>query len=247
MTQYTVHNLAQHPELQESVDDLARVWDEFMLHDGVADEHFGRLYDWFADYQTALCDAEGEVIARALCVPIYWDEREPLPDGGWDWALQNSVDTYTKGIQPNAVSAIEITIAPHLKGAGLSSIALKAMRENAQSKGFSKLVAPVRPNMKHLYPLTPMARYITWSHDATGAPFDSWLRVHWRLGARIMRIAPLSMRITGTIADWEQWTGMRFFESGEHIIKGALNPVMIHLEADEGVYIEPNVWMLHQL
>src|SRR5690606_13668628 len=135
---------------------------------------------------------------------------------------QNSVETRNNNIQPNAVSAIEISIAPHLQGSGFSTIALNAMRDTVRAKGFKTLVAPVRPNKKHLYPLTPAERYITWTHDESGAPFDPWLRVHWRLGARIVRVAPQSMRITGTISDWEQCTGMRFPESGDYIIKGAL-------------------------
>jgi hypothetical protein len=55
------------------------------------------------------------------------------------------------------------------------------------------------------------------------------------------------MRIPGSISDWEQWTGLKFFESGDYVIEGALNPVNIDLEKDLGIYTEPNVWVLHQL
>jgi hypothetical protein len=55
------------------------------------------------------------------------------------------------------------------------------------------------------------------------------------------------MTIPGTIAQWEAWTGMRFFESGEYIIPGALEPVQIEIEKDLGTYIEPNVWVLHEV
>ena len=101
--------------------------------------------------------------------------------------------------------------------------------------------------MKHRYPLISMVDYITWTHDDSGAPFDAWLRVHWRVGAQMVSVASKSMRITGTIAEWESWTQMRFPQSGAHIVSGALSPVMMDLEADQGVYVEPNVWMLHTL
>jgi hypothetical protein len=55
------------------------------------------------------------------------------------------------------------------------------------------------------------------------------------------------MRIPGTIADWEKWTGMHFPSSGEYIIPGALTPVKMDIEADLGLYIEPNVWMHHKV
>jgi hypothetical protein len=55
------------------------------------------------------------------------------------------------------------------------------------------------------------------------------------------------MHISGTVADWEKWVGLRFPESGIYVVPGALTPVEINLENDRGVYIEPNVWMLHGL
>ena len=55
------------------------------------------------------------------------------------------------------------------------------------------------------------------------------------------------MRITGTVSEWEKWTGQKFPESGTYTIYGALVPIDIDREADRGVYIEPNVWMYHSL
>ncbi len=40
---------------------------------------------------------------------------------------------------------------------------------------------------------------------------------------------------------------LRFPESGQYIVPGALNPIEIDREADRGYYIEPNVWMQHQV
>ena len=53
--------------------------------------------------------------------------------------------------------------------------------------------------------------------------------------------------IVGSIADWSRWTGMSFDRSGEVSIAGALMPVMISLERDCAVYVEPNVWVRHAL
>ena len=40
---------------------------------------------------------------------------------------------------------------------------------------------------------------------------------------------------------------MTFPESGEYVVNGALNPIVISLEEDLGVYIEPNIWVLHEI
>ena len=39
---------------------------------------------------------------------------------------------------------------------------------------------------------------------------------------------------------------MQFPQNGRYIIEGALNPIEIKLEQDEGIYIEPNVWIVHE-
>jgi hypothetical protein len=51
--------------------------------------------------------------------------------------------------------------------------------------------------------------------------------------------------VTGTVAAWEEWTEMALPESGAYVVSGALVPIEIDRERDEGVYVEPNVWMVH--
>jgi len=55
------------------------------------------------------------------------------------------------------------------------------------------------------------------------------------------------MYISGSIKEWEAWTGLRFLRSGQHILEGALTQVSIDREADLGEYIEPNVWVVHRI
>jgi hypothetical protein len=40
---------------------------------------------------------------------------------------------------------------------------------------------------------------------------------------------------------------MAFPESGEYVVEGALVPVEIDREHDRGLYVEPNIWMLHSV
>jgi hypothetical protein len=100
--------------------------------------------------------------------------------------------------------------------------------------------------LKSLCPLIPIERYARWKR-ADGSPFDPWLRVHWRFGAEQLRVAPKAATITGTVADWEEWTGMSSPESGEYVVPGALQPIVIDRERDIGRYEDPNVWMRHRI
>ncbi len=67
--------------------------------------------------------------------------------------------------------------------------------------------------------------------------------MHARLGAELVEVCDASMTITGSAAEWEEWTAMAFPEDGDYVVPGALNPVRV--EDGRGVYVEPNVWMRH--
>ena len=73
------------------------------------------------------------------------------------------------------------------------------------------------------------------------------MRVHERLGASVVKSEPQSLRITGTVGEWEGWTGMAFPETGDYWFPGGLATVRIDRAEDTGAYWEPNVWMLHRL
>jgi GNAT superfamily N-acetyltransferase len=219
-----------------------------MLNSPVSYEYWDGLFDNFAEFQFALLHKEDRAVAGiANSVPLFWESSVAnLPDEGWDWAMIQGAADYTHGIQPNILCAIQIAITPDFQGKGVSKIMLAEMVGLSRSKGLPKVVIPVRPSLKHHYPLTSIDSYIQWRTDEE-LPFDPWLRIHVRSGGRIIKPCPLAMTIPGTIAQWEAWTGMRFFESGEYIIPGALEPVQIEIEKDLGTYIEPNVWVLHEV
>ncbi|MEX0791154.1 MAG: N-acetyltransferase, partial [Actinomycetota bacterium] len=61
----------------------------------------------------------------------------------------------------------------------------------------------------------------------------------------ILRAAPQSLRITGTVAEWESWTGMPFPATGTYVIPDGLATLEIDRLRDIGSYWEPNVWMRH--
>jgi GNAT superfamily N-acetyltransferase len=235
-----LYSHAERPELVARRDELGEVWDEFMYHDAVAGDHWDRQYEDFPDLQLFLLDEDDRLLAESNAVPIPFGPEE-LPDEGWDAALSQAGSGPTR-----AVSAIAISIGVEHRGEGLSTTMLDAMRTAAAARGVGDLVAPVRPNRKHLYPLTPIERYVEWRRE-DGLLFDPWLRTHERAGATLIRVAPRSMRIAGTVASWEGWTGLRFPDSGEYVVPGALVPVAIDVDRDEGVYVEPNVWMHHRL
>jgi hypothetical protein len=239
--------LAERPDLAGAVRRLsASIWPpemEFIHHDPVCGRHWGSLYGEFAEYQPVFCDGRG-VVAAGFTIPLVWSGRRRDLPSGVDGALERGVRGRQRGRPPTALSALLAAVAPGQRGRGLSARLIRAMRGVAARHDLDALIAPVRPTFKHRYPTTPMRRHVRWTLP-DGAPFDPWLRVHWRLGAKFLHVAPRSMVVTGTVAEWEKWTKMTFPESGRYVVRGALAPVSIDRRRDQGRYLEPNVWMLH--
>jgi len=240
------HDLEDYRDQAGNLSDVC--WPEFMLHDRIANQNWHELFDRFEAYQFAMLDTEtNRMAAMGNSLPFYWNQPlEELPELGWDWVFLKAIEDHKNGTAPNIQSAIQIAIHPDYQSQGLSMRMVKAMGAIGKAQGFQHLIAPVRPNQKSKYPLTSIDDYILWKTDED-LPFDAWLRVHVRAGARIIKPCHEAMTIRGSRAEWESWTGMKFPQTGEYNIPGALNPLQMNLEKDEGIYVEPNVWMVHDV
>jgi GNAT superfamily N-acetyltransferase len=234
------------PEIQSAVP-------EFLRHDPVGALYYGDgILECYRDYGLVAFDpAEpNRPVARAFSVPFAFCDgtvgRDELPDGGWDDVIRWAHQDRAAGRLPTAVSALEIMVAPRLQRLGVSQRMLHAMRDNARRLGFSTLYAPLRPTEKEKEPLTPFAHYVQ-RRRTDGLPFDAWIRTHIRVGARIVKVAPRSMVIAGTIAEWHAWTGLSFCKSGGETVPGALSPIYVSLEQNCAVYVEPNLWLHHRV
>lgn len=205
---YEVFTLRQRPDLRDKAQRAgANVWPEFMLHDPVADRYWERLFTEFPNFQVVVCDAEDRVVATGNTIPFYWSgEAEELPEG-WDAVLEQGFRERQQQVRPTALSALLAIVGPERRGRGLSRTVLNAMRSVAAEHGLSSLVAPVRPTAKSLYPRVHTKEYAGWVRK-DGKLFDPWLRTHASLGAEILRVAPRSMTISGSVSDWERWTGI---------------------------------------
>jgi hypothetical protein len=226
----------------------ASPWPEFLDHDAVVNELWRSIYALAPGYQFALLDGRtGSLAAVGNCIPMRWDgDAATLPDRGIDAVLEDGVACLRDGATATAASALMIVISPERLGTGLGAGAIRAMAEVVARQGLADLVAPVRPTGKHHYPLIPMEGYVSWRRD-DGLPFDPWIRTHERVGGEILGVASTAMHITGSIADWERWTGMALPQSGEYVIPEALVPVTIDRERDVGEYVEPACWMHHRV
>lgn len=244
---HTVWTMAERPEVEPEIDAaMAAVWPMFMREHVRAAELFGHADRDWPEFQFVLLDAEGRLAALANSMPLAWDGTDAGLPAGWLEQGERGVADRAAGRTPNALGAMQIVVRPGLQGGGLSGTMIETMRAAARSAGFRAVIACLRPTWKHRYPLAPIERYAFWTRD-DGQPLDPWIRLHVRLGARIVRASPHSMTMRGSVADWERWTDLRFPDSGTYVIPNATSVLRIDRERDEGVSEDENVWVVHDL
>ena len=177
-------------------------------------------------------------------MPYFQSPGELLPK--FQQLLTAAPEQHAQHVLPNVLCPIQAMVVNDARGSGISKQIILAYKDLAQSKGFNAVNVPVRPTLKSQYPLASIERYIHWLRD-DGSSFDPWIRMQERTGANFVEITLDSTVITGSVADWEVWTDMRFPESGEYIISGGHAPLVINCENNSGRYAEPHVWYSYDM
>ncbi|KTT03115.1 peptide synthetase [Pseudomonas oryzihabitans] len=236
-------NVAQRPELRMHMNMIHQsTWPRYFAGSKVLIQHWDTLYNLFPHYQFCLVNADDEVACVANGVPLYWDGQPQSVPAGWDAALQLALCQYQAGVAPNTVVGLAGIVAEHCQGQGLASTLAKGFRALARRQGLEHFLGPVRPvGMPVGMPVQQWAE----SRDERGEPLDFWLRVHLRLGARELGVALQSQLIEGSLAQWQEWTGVCFERSGLCQVDEALQAVEVDLAADRACYYDPSIWVGH--
>jgi hypothetical protein len=239
-------SLAARPDLADAVPALlATQWPAFMLAGRPGhDVDLPTLLRRLPEHQVLVLGPDDEILCAGLSAPVRWDGTPGGLPSGWDGAVTAAARRYDAGGPAEAVCALSITVAAGAAGRGLAGDAFGALKAAAANAGATSLIGPVRPVRKADYPLIPMAEYLTW-RTPDGSAFDPWLRLHQRWGGTVAGMADPAMTVSGTVADWEAWTGLPLPASGEYVIPGGLAPLRVDRASDEGIYQEANVWVVH--
>jgi len=242
---YELIPVAAAPELDEEAGKrFVEEWPEFIFHDLAVKVYSERRRSYFLDWEFYLVDSDRRLIGGCWGVPIAWDETVRDLPGGFTDALGRAVESREAGVVPDTFVLMAAAVRNDEQGKGYAGRVITAVKERAASAGLRRMIAPVRPTLKSRYPLTEIAEFMTWTRT-DGLPLDPWLRTHVRLGARLLAPAPESQTISGTVAEWEKWTGLALPSSGSYVIPDGLTTLEIDREADLGSYREPNIWLRH--
>lgn len=241
---FEIITCSERPDLDEEAATAFRErWPEFVFHDPLSKQYMERVDEYFGQFSVFVLQ-DGHVAAGGWGVPFCWDET---PDGlpeGYRTTLVASVEDHEAGRTPNCLSFMAAAVAAQFDKQGLAIRVLTALSERAAAAGLAHVLAPLRPTLKHRYPQVAMSQYMAWERE-DGLSIDPWIRTHQRMGAVMLKPAPDSMVVSGTVAEWEQWAGMLFPASGAYVVPDALNLVEVDREQDRAVYREENLWVQH--
>ena len=224
-----------------------RKWPRFEFSGPGIEQLLGQLLHLFPSHQfVAMNTQSGKVVGCGLSVPFHWKRTLADLPTGWDDVLARGIRQAGDGLAPNDMSMLLMTVLPEEQERGIANQFLEAFRNIARAHGHGHLLGPVRPLLKMKYPQAAIQEYFNWQNKE-GKIFDPWLRFHHQAGGRYLAIAPHSVTVEGTLKEWEEWTGLQFPVSGDYVVPSALSPVSIDLTSDQGVYRQPNVWVVHQI
>ena len=240
---YIVVNFKDRPDLYEIQNDICgKAFPEFLYYSEVANKYWEKMIAYYGEYQLLLL-LEDQIIAVINCMPMNLDILDDeLPEEAFNWGMEKGIKDFEAGKEINAVLGVQIIIPEEYQGKGISSIAVEELKNMCVKMRIQRLIIPIRPTLKSKYPINDIDTYIKWKNK-DGLPFDPWLRVHVKKNAKIIKACKKAIEIRGTVNQWETWTKMKFPESGEYVVEGALCPIVIDRENNLGTYIEPNVWI----
>jgi GNAT superfamily N-acetyltransferase len=244
-SELTLASTTERADLDEQASALfSEHWPEYIFHDIRVKEYMARKHQYFADWDYYALDPGGRLLGACYGVPLRWDRTlADLPEGYTD-SLARSVLEHEAGVEPDTLVVMGAVVRKDEAGKGVAGRVLSALRREAAERGLTAVIAPVRPTLKNKYPLADIDAFASWTRP-DGLPLDPWLRTHVRLGATVLQGAPRSQTMTGTVADWQSWTGLVLPASGAYVIPDGLALLHVDLEGDHGVYHDPNVWMRH--
>jgi hypothetical protein len=246
MTKFQVELTSARSWTDEKMEALfAEGFPVFISGDKEVPKYIERVRASFQEYDLILTNEDDQLVATGWGVPIIWSgEVSELPSSFAD-VLRQSIDVLEGSSTADTFVICGAVVHPSFKGGEAAESLIRALCDTAAAHHLANVIAPVRPTRKHLYPLLGIDAYAAWVRD-DGMPWDPWLRLHVRIGGKVIGLAREAQTMTDAVSQWEEWTGLEIPVSGNYIIPKGMAPLHIDKIDDLGTYVEPNVWVRHR-
>ena len=244
------------PQMWEDVLELVNsndMWPKFLAEN--PDDPINKNMDEFENILSSGCVIAtcNNVLAGLMVIGLASIPGE-LPEG-YEALLLNIGQVLKGNLQPTHGAALLFCIDKQFQNNNVDEYLVSFSTNYMIGNKIDKFIVPIRPTLKCRYPLIDFKDYIIWEKTA-GQPFDPFLRriknvfeksymaasgLENRLSVRCARKPAV---YTGTVSQWQKWTGMRFLSSGLYTHPQALRPFEIDLERNSGSYKEETAWLV---
>ncbi|BBH51843.1 non-ribosomal peptide synthetase [Fluviispira sanaruensis] len=240
---YRIYTLAQRPELLRKLNIIhAQSWPKYFEGSAILVDLWPKIYSEFSEYQILIVDEKDEIAAIGNSIPIYWDGTCKNLPNGWDGALESAFkETQT---EPNTLLILAGIVAEPYQSRGLSSEILKLFKIIAQANELEKILVAVRPTGKAQFPEIKFTDWCSLRRE-DGQLKDNWLRMHERIGGKILKIDLNSQFIKARIDEWESWTQFHIMNSGPIHFPETLQEAVVDFSDNSVTYYDPAVWVEH--
>ncbi len=153
---------------------FAEGFPNFITADREVKKYIGRVRECFPQLDVMLVDESDEPVATGWGVPISWsEETDDLPTSFAD-VLCRSVEIHETLADADTFVICGGVVHPERKGSGVAGELITALCAIGETHGLTRVVAPVRPTRKHLYPqviaMAPAAQVMT----GTVSEWEAW-------------------------------------------------------------------------
>lgn len=242
---YYQYTLAQQPQMLRLMNSIHHdTWPRYFEGSPFLSKYWKRLINEFPEYQFCLLDKENNIATVANGIPFYWSGEKSTVPSGWDEGVELAFQQKTQGIQPNTIIGLAGIVRSNYQGRNLSTQIVRGFRALAKMHKLDHFLGPVRPVGMFDHGIKDVHIWAK-SRDKNNEPLDYWLRVHERLGAKNLGVAPQSQLVEGSLDDWEKWTGQRWNTSGEYYLEDTLQSIEVNVEKNYARYFDPSIWVSH--
>lgn len=132
-----------------------------------------------------------DLLGHGVMARIDWDgSLQTLPIGWADSLVRAQQANEAKSKHVNTAVGLFINVEKDHKRSGAAEKIILLMKEIVRDAGLHNLIIPLRPPVRYLRDYVEMdfEQFAATTRD-DGAPLDYWVRVHTRLGAKVIAVS----------------------------------------------------------
>lgn len=203
------------------------------------------------DWLVVASRASGELIAHGIATRIEWD-GDPATLRGWQQVVRRAYDTLVVGRQPsNTLVGLFIKVEDAFREQGWAGRVVESMKALASRAGLRSLVIPLRlpTGYEHDNAARPYEEF-AFERREDGEYRDHWLRLHVRLGARVIGHSLTSHQHAMNVEDFRRYFEVDAIDGSGYCLarrNGEWYRPYVDVERDCVIINEGCVWVQHQV